>query len=440
MDRLARERYLAEFSELEARLPGTRLPWLAKARRDALERFAETGFPTTRNEDWKYTNVAAIEKRPFPAARVAAADDAVARRAGELALDGAYLMVFVDGHLSLPLSRVTGLPTGVAVQGLAETLEARSDLVEALLAGESCSNGFEALNLALMADGAVIYLPRGVALERPVHVLYLATRDGTASHIRNLILAEDGSEATVIEHYAALNGTASFTNAVTRIRQGNNARVEHIKLQQESPKAYHVAAIQSLAGRDSRFTSHSIALGAALSRNDISTRLDDENAECHLNGLYMAGGRQHVDHHTRIDHAKPRGVSREYYRGVLDGAARAVFNGKVVVHADAQHTDAHQSNNNLLLSREAEVDTKPQLEIFADDVKCTHGATVGQLDPDMLFYLRSRGMEEAQARSLLTYAFAEDVITRIKVAPLRARIEEFLIHRLPEGGSIKELL
>lgn len=443
MDQVARNRYLAEFAGLECRLPGAGVPWLARARREAIERFAEMGFPTTRNEEWKYTNVATFERHYFePAVEspVASPADAVVQRVDELAVAGAHLLVFVDGQLVPALSRVNGLPAGVVVRGLAQTLEQRPDVTEALITGESCSNGFEALNMALLADGAFVYLPHGAAIDKPVHLLFLATRDGAASHVRNLILAEQGAEVTVVEHYAAMNGTANFTNAVTRIRQDGNSKVEHIKVQQESAKAYHIAGIHATQGRDSRFTSHSIALGGLIARNDISTRLDDENCECHLNGLYMVGGRQHVDHHTRIDHAKPRGVSREYYRGVLDGAARAVFNGKVVVHADAQHTDAHQSNNNLLLSREAEVDTKPQLEIFADDVKCSHGATVGQLDPDMLFYLRSRGMEEGQARSLLTYAFAEDVVTRVKVAPLRARIEEFLINRLPEGGSIKELL
>ncbi len=442
MDQLSRNRYLADFAEMESRLPGRGLPWLAQVRREALERFAEMGFPTIRHEEWKYTNVAAIEKRHFkPAAALDKGEpERISGAVKSLALDAAHLLVFVDGHFVSGLSRVNGLPAGVMVDGLAEVLGKRPEVAQALIGAEQHPNGFAALNTAFMTDGAVVYLPAGAAIEQPVHVLFLATRDEAASHVRNLILAEDGSQATVIEHYAALNGTAGFTNAVTRIHQGRNTQVEHIKVQQESAKAYHIAGIHAVQGRDSRFTSHSIALGGLIVRNDISTRLDGENCECHLNGLYLAGGRQHVDHHTRIDHAKPRGVSREYYRGVLDGAARAVFNGKVIVRADAQHTDAHQANNNLLLSREAEVDTKPQLEIFADDVKCSHGATVGQLDPDMLFYLRSRGMDEAQARSLLTYAFAEGVISRIRVVALKARLEEFLINRLPDASSIRELL
>lgn len=448
MEQLARGRYLADFAELERRLPGADLPWLARIRREALERFAELGFPTTRDEDWKYTNVAAIEKRHFaPALKSPLTPPfekggmgGILTAVNELALDGTHLLVFVDGHFAPGLSRVNRLPAGVVVSGLAEILGKRPEMAEALLSSEPYPNGFAALNSAFMTDGAVVYLPAGTALEQPVHALFLATRDDAASHVRNLILAENGVEATVIEHYAARNGATNFTNAVTRIRQGANSGLEHIKLQQESADAYHVAGIHASQDRDSRFTSHSVAFGARLSRNDISARLDAENCECHLNGLYLVGGHQHVDHHTSIDHAKPRGMSREYYRGVLDGAARAVFNGKVIVRANAQHTDAHQANNNLLLSREAEVDTKPQLEIFADDVKCAHGATIGQLDENMLFYLRSRGMDETRARSLLTYAFAGDVIHRIRVAPLKARLEALLINRLPQGDRIRELL
>jgi len=231
-----------------------------------------------------------------------------------------------------------------------------------------------------------------------------------------------------------------LTNCLTEVIAGENASIEHYKLQQESVKAFHVAGLHAAQSRDSRFTSHSIALGASLARVDISTRFEGEGCECTLNGLYVVGGRQHVDHHTRIDHAHPHGVSREYYRGVLDGAARGVFNGKVVVHPNAQQTDAQQSNHNLLLSQDAEVDTKPELEIYADDVKCTHGATVGQLDDTMLFYLRSRGVPKDVAKALLTYAFAHDVIGRMRLGSLRARLEQILLQRLPEGSRIREFV
>jgi Fe-S cluster assembly protein SufD len=215
--------------------------------------------------------------------------------------------------------------------------------------------------------------------------------------------------------------------------------IEHYKLQQEGPQAYHIGGVHAAQSRNSRLVTHSIALGALLARNDVTTAFDAEGCDATLNGLYLVGGRQHVDHHTRIDHAKPNGTSREYYRGVLDGASRGVFNGKVIVHPGAQRTDAHQANHNLLLSRDAEVDTKPQLEIYADDVKCSHGATVGQLDDAQIFYLRSRGVDEAMARGLLTYAFARDVIERIRVAPLRAGLEKLLLARLPQGDRISQL-
>ena len=267
----------------------------------------------------------------------------------------------------------------------------------------------------------------------------ISTVSGVAIYPRNVLAAEEGARATVVEHYTGPAGSAYFTNAVTQITTGADATIEHYKLQQEGLQAFHVGGIHATQARASRFASHSLSLGAALARNDISTTFDAQGCEATLNGLYLAGGRQHVDHHTRMDHVKPRGTSREYYRGVLDGAARGVFNGKVTVHEGAQQTDAHQANHNLLLSKDAEVDTKPQLEIYADDVKCTHGATVGQLDDAALFYLRSRGVNEALARSLLVYAFAHDVIDRIRVAPLRAHLEQVLLARLPQGERIKEL-
>ena len=294
--------------------------------------------------------------------------------------------------------------------------------------------------LAFMTDGVVIELSRNAVVDLPIHLLYLASQPETSVHYRNLIVADENAQATVVEHYAGSEGASYLTNAVTTIIGGANSNVQHYKLQQESVKAFHVAGIHATQARDSRFTSHSIALGGAIARNDITSRLAAEGAECTLNGLYMVGGRQLVDHHTRIDHAKPRGTSREFYRGVLDGAARGIFNGKVVVHPDAQHTDAEQSNHNLLLSKAAEVDTKPQLEIFADDVRCNHGATVGQLDDNMMFYLRSRGIEADVAKALLIYAFAHDIIGRIGLDPLKRRIERHLISMLPDGERIKELV
>jgi Fe-S cluster assembly protein SufD len=261
---------------------------------------------------------------------------------------------------------------------------------------------------------------------QPIHLLFIATQEDLAMHPRNLIRAAPGARATIIEHFAGPNDIAYFTNAVTHLVAGEGAEIEHVRVQQESARAFHVAALHARQAANSRIISHAFSLGALLSRNNIDIRLDAEGAAVTLNGLYVAGRRQHVDHHTRIDHARPRCISRETYKGVLDGAARAVFHGRIVVHPDAQKSDARQSNRNLLLSGQAEVDTRPQLEIHADDVQCAHSATVGQLDEQQLFYLRSRGVDASCAKAMLIEAFAREVIARIDFTPLRERLEHSL--------------
>ena len=277
-------------------------------------------------------------------------------------------------------------------------------------------------------------------LEKPVYLLFVASGRGTAIYPRNIFILGDGAHATVIEHYFGMQEAHNFTDAVTQISLGAGAVMQHCKLVQEGKDAFHVAGIHAEQAAGSRFVSHSFALGGRLARNDITSRLNGAECHCSFDGLYLLDGKQHVDHHTRVDHFAPSCTSREYYRGILDGESHGVFNGKVVVHPHAVKTDAHQSNRNLLLSRQAEMDTKPQLEIFADDVKCTHGATVGQLDDDSLFYLRSRGIDADSARSLLIYGFANDIIGRVEVPEMRARIEHLVLDRLPQGEQIKELL
>jgi Fe-S cluster assembly protein SufD len=377
----------------------------------------------------------------------------------------------VNGLYQPALSTVDTLPRGVKVGSLAAALDTDFERVETHLA--RCArfedHAFVALNTALMEDGAFVHIPRGVVVEEPIHLLFIGTAgaDPMVSHPRNLIVAEENSQATVIESYVGgqvfgcsgvqvfgsdkdapafdvagpehLNTRTPehpipyFTNAVTEIIAAENAVLDHYKVQRESEAAFHVATLQVQQGRSSNFTSHSISVGGALVRNDIRVVLDGPGGEATLNGLYIVNGRQHVDHHTVIDHAKPHCNSHELYKGILDGHATAVFNGKIYVRPDAQKTDAKQTNQNLLLSRDAVIDTKPQLEIFADDVRCTHGATVGRLDEDALFYLRSRGIGLAEARSLLTYAFASDVLARIKVEPLRTQLEELLFARLSKS-------
>ncbi|MGH8806728.1 MAG: Fe-S cluster assembly protein SufD [Noviherbaspirillum sp.] len=432
-------RYRDDFMRLEAQLAGAALPSVQHARRAALDRFIASGFPTIAQEDWKYTNVASLAKRAFKS--MPGSPDGVSERLVErFALDDAYLLVYVNGRYAPSLSHVTGLPPGVQVHSLVAALDDSDDL-QALLADDDATteNGFAALNAALWMDGAYIDLAPGAALDRAVHLLFISTEAELATHPRNIIHAGAGARAAVIEHYAGTGDNAYFTNARTQIVLDDGAVIEHYKLQQEGGRAFHIADIDARQGADSRFTSHSVALGALLSRNDINTRFDAQGCRATLNGLYMATGRMHVDHHTCIDHAQPRGISRENYKGVLDGAARAVFNGKVIVRPDAQKSDAYQSNRNLLLSEGAEIDTKPQLEIYADDVKCSHGATVGQLDESQLFYLRSRGVDAAAARQLLVHAFAAEIIDQIAIPALRDRLEQVvndsLARRLSGSGN-----
>lgn len=431
------ESFLAKFAAAEPHLPGGQTHWAAAWRRRAVERFRELGLPGRRNEDWKYTNVAALERLAFEptferATSLTKQDVANLLPPG---IDG-FRVVFVNGHFIASLSDVV-LPAGVRITSAAEMLRSDPDAIEPWLAGraQEFRNGFIALNAAYATDGAIIQLAANTVLDRPIWLLFVCgdrERSLTAQY-RNIVIAAPGSQATVVEQYQNVEGRTTFNNVVTNINIAANARITHIKVQQESTTSFHFSEIDAALERDGFFHSHSISLGAALARTDIHVALDGEGAECRLDGLYMVDGRQHVDHHTRIHHAQPRGTSHECYKGVLSGHARAVFNGKVVVHEGAQKTDASQTNRNLLLSRNAEVDTKPELEIYADDVKCAHGATVGQLDDDAIFYLRSRGLDEALARNLLTGAFIDDVLARLTIEPLRTHLRRVVANRLPQG-------
>jgi Fe-S cluster assembly protein SufD len=408
--------------------------WLQVLRRQAMDRFAQLGFPTTRNEDWRFTSVAPIAKTAWKAAgangtnRVRPADIESAR----LGVPGVYEMVFVNGRFAPEFSSLEGLPAGVIVTSLAQAWErgpVRQNLAQVARFEE---HSFTALNTALMEDGAFITVPRGVRVDAPIHLLFLAEGSGgaMAAHPRNLILAGESSELVVVESYEAIGAATYFTNAVTEVVVGANARVEHLKLQRESESAYHVGTVEARQERDSRFRSFSFALGGALARTNIYSIMAGEGSDCTLNGLYLLHESQHIDHQTRIEHAFPNCTSREVYKGILDGSSHAVFNGKVFVRPEAQKTDGKQTNKNLLLSDRAKVDTKPQLEIFADDVKCTHGATVGSLDPIALFYLESRGLTAVIARRLLTYGFAAEVLSEIDQAPIRLKLERQVFDRL----------
>ena len=422
------ETYLADFDRLAQAAPGREPSWLRERRQAAIARFAAVGFPTTRQEDWKYTSVAPIARQPFH----------VAAAAPEVVLPAALApfsfgqpswseLVFVDGRYAPALSHLAGLPAGVRVASLAEALASGEDLLEQHLGrhADDAASGFTALNTALLHDGALVYVPRGRTVEAPIHLVFVSTaRDPlAATHPRVLVVLDRASEATVVESYVALGAGTYLTNAVSELVLGEGASLAHYKVMRESTAAYHIGTTEVYQPRDSVLTSFSIAMGAQLARNALNVLLDAEGADCTLHGLYLVDGTRHVDNHTAVDHAKPHGTSRELYKGILDGKARAVFNGKVVVRPDAQKTDAQQTNRNILLSEDATIDTKPELQIFADDVKCAHGATVGQLDPEQLFYLISRGIPERAARNLLTYAFGASVIERIPVRSVVERLE-----------------
>ena len=423
-------------------LPGHHVPWVIKARESALDRFLVHGFPTRQEEDWKYTDVSAISKStsltpdnipPDPSSEAALF-------AWTLAQKHVHLMVFVNGHYSNELSAIGELPSGAKLENLADLLDGDNCLSEALFEQEHEHTIFSALNNALATDGAVLQLDPETVLKKPVYLLYIASGSGTAIYPRNIFIFGEHSQATIIEHYFGMMDIHNFTNAVTQIILGNRAELHHCKLEQEGKSAFHIAGIHAEQAASSRFFSLSFALGGRLARNDITSRMHGSESFCTLDGLYLLDGKQHTDHHTRIDHLAPSCTSSELYRGILDGNSHGVFNGKVVVHPFSVKTVAHQANHNLLLSRQAAVDTKPQLEIFTDDVKCTHGATVGQLEIDNLFYLRSRGVDADLARSLLIYGFANDIISRVGDPDMRNRIEHLVLDRLPQGELIKELI
>jgi Fe-S cluster assembly protein SufD len=355
-------------------------------------------------------------------------------------------LVFVDGHYAPALSALRPLPSGVIVANLAAVLDTHPHWAESYLAryADYQSHPFTALNTAFIKDGAFISIPKSKRIEEPIYLLFVTTKmaEGSVCHPRNLIVVGDNSQVTFVEGYFGLEEEVYFTNAVSEIAVGASAVVDHYKVLRESAEAFHVATTQLHQERGSNFSSHFISLAGSLIRNEVNAILDAEGCECTLNGLYLANGRQHVDNRTVIDHAKPHGTSHELYKGILGGNAHGVFNGKIFVRQDAQKTDAKQTNQTLLLSDDATINTKPQLEIFADDVKCTHGATVGQLQEEAIFYLRSRGIGHQEARSLLTYAFANDIISRIKVEPIRAHLEEILLttQHLPQDHEVKEPL
>lgn len=428
--------WISEFAAQAPKQSSAEVSWLTSRRQQALERFATEGWPTNKIEAWHHTSLAAMEQQSYRyAAPVAVQEQVQALRNGETG----HWLVFVNGVFDAESSDVGTLPAGVQLGSLAERLNTDAASVEALYGEASDGASPAALNLALATDGAVLQVAKGVLVEQPVHLVFISSNEQGASFPRNLITLEAGSSVTVVEHYLSHSDVATLTDAVTRAKVAADAKLVHLKLQQENDVATHIADISVEQEQSSRFESHSMSFGAKLARNNITTTFNGEHCETLFNGLYYVDGRRHVDHNTVIHHASPNCHSHEYYRGILSGTARGVFSGRIVVAEGADGTDAVQRSDSLLLSKMARTDARPELEIYADDVKCAHGATVGQLDEESLFYLRSRGLSEADARDVLIYAFAASALERITSETLRARAAAGISALLPGGTVLEEI-
>jgi Fe-S cluster assembly protein SufD len=425
--------YLRDF-ETSAANGGSRPEWLMPIKRGAIDRFEALGFPDRDNEDWKFTSVAPIARTAFGRMAAAAALPTESDLGPHLIGPADWhRIVFVNGRFIEALSTRSALPEGVTVRTLADAVTEEPEFMARHLTHAAAveGNSFTALNTAFITDGVVLHVEPNTVVEQPIHVLYLtdASVGEGATYPRTLVVLDHHAQASLIESYAALHDGVYFTNAVTEVSLQAGARLDHYKIQRESEQAYHVGTLEARQERDSHFESLSFAFGGAVSRTNVYSVMDGEGSHVTMNGLYVVHGEQHVDHQTRIEHAQPNCTSREVYKGIIDDRAHAVFNGKVYVHPIAQKTDGKQTNQNLLMSPTAKVDTKPQLEIFADDVRCTHGATVGQLDEQAVFYCRSRGLAPAEAKTLLTYAFAADVLEQITSHPVAQYLERLVMER-----------
>jgi len=450
-------RYAAEYQTIAPALPGQTLPWLQALRCDALDKFSAHGFPSPREEEWRYTNVSGIEKKLFSPSMNLTAGDVNSEWLKAYQLEDAWVLVLVNGHFSAELSVLDGLPEAVSVMSMADALAKQPDKVEKYLglAANQSEHSFIAFNTAWFTDGLFVHVPAKLVLDKSIQLLHIVTGADAMATTRNIIIVDEMAEAKVIETFvgmdnardgvnaASQSGTgaanAYLTAAVTEVFVEQNADLTLYKMQSESEKAYHFGGCYIKQARDARFTHHNFAFGGLLARSDIHVDLDHAS-ECELNGLYLGVKRQHIDNHTRINHLKPHAISRELYKGVLDDRARGVFQGRVIVAVDAQRTDSQMNNRNLLLSDDAEVDTKPQLEIYADDVKCGHGVTVGQLDEKSIFYLQSRCVDEETARNMLTFAFANEMVDKVKIKSLHDRVLEQVLARFPQEGVNKEWL
>ena len=439
----ATDPFLAGVDEFQGSLDLAEPGRLFELRREARARYMELGIPTTRLEAWRFTNIAPIARRSFTLA--ADLEGVSSESIEDYRYPECLQVALVNGRFAPELSDLDGLPEGVVVMSLADALDlCPEELGEHLgLHARFDEQHFVALNTAFLHHGVYIRVPRGVVVEQPINLLMIGkpgpeTDETVAFFPRILIVAEESSQLTLVEQYVSVGEGAYLSVPVTEIVVGPDAVIDHYKLERESLDAFQLATLAVWQDRSSNFSSHSISWGGAIVRNDVHAILDGEGAVATLNGLYMVGHEQLVDNNMRVEHAKPHCDSHELYKGILEGKARAVFTGRIYVHEGAQKTDAKQTNRNLLLSNEAQCNSQPQLEIFADDVRCTHGSTVGQLDENAIFYLRSRGIGEEAAKSLLTYAFASDVVGRVKIDSVRQDLEEFLFRRLPKGDIVRQ--
>ena len=437
--------YQNAFHDTVDLLPASGSLRVQRLRQSALARFAILGFPSSRDEDWKYTRLTSFERQQF---RVIAEDDislddsVVQALAQHHDLPG-YRLVFIDGYYAPHLSTGDSLPHGLSFNSIGWALsDEDTAVIEALeQADKSVDNGFEALNIAYLSDGVNLQVAENTIVAEPVNLVFINLGQvNSGAHVRNLLTLESGSQASVTETYIGLADNSYFSNSHTGVMLAENARLEFHTLQQQGQNAIHIAGLKVKQQADSHFGYHCFSLGGRLVRQDLEITLAAPGAECLVNALLLGQGRQHMDLHTRVDHSVPHCNSQEYVRGILDGRARGVLDGKITVRPQAQKTDARLVSKNLLLSRHAEMDVKPQLEIYADDVKCSHGTTVGELDDDALFYLRSRGLDETTARALMTYAFADDILGRVPSAALRSSLRQRLLAHLPQALHIKELL
>jgi Fe-S cluster assembly protein SufD len=437
---LRSKNYFDAFTELEKIRQAKEPVWLRHLRAEGWDIFNSSGFPTVRDEDWRFTNLAPLARTEFrraPETAISPAEIESSRLEGEVCR-----LVFVNGRFASELSDTSNLPAGLEVSNLAQALNQKTESVEQHLGryANLRRDAFAALNTALWEDGAYIQIRRGTQIEGPVHLLFVTSESAGAvmTHPRSLIVAGEASQAAIVEDYVSLGSGIGLSNSVTELAAADDAIVSHYLVERENFNSFNISTLRLEQARNANVSSHSILLGGGLVRNNVHPVLNGPGAECLINGLFVGGGRQHLDNYMLVEHARPNGSSRQFYNGILDQQARGVFHGRIVVHKDAQKTDAKQTNRNLLLSDDARMDTKPQLEIHADDVKCTHGATIGRIEDEPLFYLRSRGLDEASARNLLLYAFAAECLDRMKEQPARDFVEQFIRQRLQEIANASQ--